>query len=95
MKTKLVTLICAAAFGWCSTTSTLADTRNPVDVAADALLVRPACIVSTAVGSALWVLALPFSLPSKSTKSTARVLIKKPIHAAFVRPLGDIDGLAD
>jgi hypothetical protein len=95
MKTKLVTLFCAVAFGWCSTTSTFAGTKDPVDVAADALLVRPACIVSAAVGSVLWVVALPFTLPSKSVKSTAKVLIDKPIKAAFVRPLGDIDGLAD
>jgi len=95
MKTKLVTLICAAAFGWCSTTSALAGTKDSVDVVADAILVRPACIVSAAVGSVLWVVALPFSLPSKSTKSTAKVLIDKPVKAAFVRPLGDIDGLMD
>ena len=95
MKTKLVTLICVAAFGWCSTTSTLADTKDPVDVAADALIVRPACIVSTAVGSVLWVVALPFSVPSKSVKSTAKVLINKPAKAAFARALGDIDALAD
>jgi|PlaIllAssembly_1097288.scaffolds.fasta_scaffold300867_2 hypothetical protein len=95
MKTKLVALICTAAFGWCSTTSTLAGTKDPVDVAADAILVRPACIVSAAVGSVLWVVALPFSVPSKSTKSTAKVLINKPVKAAFVRPLGDIDGLID
>ena len=95
MKTKLVTLICVAAFGWCSTTSTLADTKDPVDVAADALIVRPVCIVSTAVGSVLWVVALPFSVPSKSVKSTGKVLVTKPAKAAFVRPLGDIDSLAD
>jgi hypothetical protein len=95
MKTKLVTLICAAAFGWCSTTSALAGTKDAVDVVADTILVRPACIVSAAVGSVLWVVALPFSVPSKSTKSTAKVLIDKPVKAAFVRPLGDIDGLMD
>ena len=74
MKTKLVTLICAAAFAWCGTTSALAGTKDAVDVVADAVLVRPACIVSAAVGSVLWVVALPFSVPSKSTKSTAKVL---------------------
>ncbi len=92
MKTKLITAVCAAAIGCLSTTSARAYTQSdPTTVAADALLGRPLCFAATVVGSAIFVVALPVALTSKSVHSTAQALVVKPARATFVRPLGDFD----
>ena len=64
-----------------------------MEVAADALVVRPACLVATVVGSAVFVVALPWAAISKTVKKTADELVGKPANATFVRPMGDMDAL--
>jgi hypothetical protein len=66
-----------------------------METAADALVVRPACLAATVVGSAVFVVALPAALISKSVKKTANALVVKPANATFTRPLGDMDALRD
>ncbi len=66
-----------------------------METAADALVVRPACLVATVVGSAVFVVALPWAAASKSVKKTASTLIVKPANATFTRPLGDMDALKE
>jgi hypothetical protein len=96
MKTKVVSLVCAITFAWCAATpAQTSGTTDPVEVAADVIVVRPVCLAATAVGSALWVVALPISAISKSVKSSAKALVVKPARATFTRPLGDMDSLAD
>jgi hypothetical protein len=66
-----------------------------MEAATDALVVRPACLVATVVGSAVFIVALPFAAASKSVKKTADMLVVKPANATFTRPLGDMDALKD
>jgi hypothetical protein len=66
-----------------------------MEVAADALVVRPACLVATVVGSAVFLVALPVAAISKSVKKTADALVVKPANATFTRPMGDMDALKD
>ena len=70
-------------------------TPGPLAVAADAVVVRPLCLASTIVGSALFVVALPVAAASKSVKPTAEALVAKPAAATFKRPLGDLDAMAE
>jgi len=65
------------------------------DVAVDALLVRPACMVATALGSVLFCVSLPFAAASRSVKASAHALVVRPAKAAFNRPLGDFSNLQD
>ncbi|MGH8671180.1 MAG: hypothetical protein ACREUA_03955 [Burkholderiales bacterium] len=58
----------------------------------DLVLLRPLGIIATAVGSAVFVVSLPFSLPSGSADAAARELIGVPAKYTFFRPLGQIDG---
>jgi len=67
----------------------------PKDIAAeemigDALLVRPMGIVATVAGTAAFVLALPFTLPSGTAEQAARTLVVEPAEYTFRRPLGDM-----
>jgi hypothetical protein len=66
-----------------------------MEVAADAIVVRPACLVATAVGSVVFVVALPWAALSKSVKKTADALVVKPANATFTRPMGDVDALKE
>jgi len=94
MKTRLVTVICALAISCASVTPSYAlEDGTPEGIAADVLVGRPACFVATVVGSAIFVVALPFAAMSKSTKKTAEALVIKPARATFTRPLGEFEEL--
>jgi hypothetical protein len=94
MKAKLLIILCVLAIG--STTPSLAaEDPDPFYVVADVIIVRPACLVATVIGSAFFVVALPVAAISKSVRSTARSLVVKPARATFTRPLGDMDAIGD
>lgn len=57
-------------------------------VVADILLVRPVGLAAVVIGTAVFIVALPFSIPSGSVGYTARVLIVEPFKYTFQRPIG-------
>jgi hypothetical protein len=71
------------------------EDKSPEAIVADVIVVRPACLVATAMGSALFVVCLPFAVVSGSVKATARSLVAKPARATFIRDLGDLSELED
>ena len=96
MRAKLVTCVCVLAIGLGSAAAgSSSDSAGPLEVAADAIVVRPACLVATVVGSAIFVVALPAAALSKSVKKTANALVVKPANATFTRPMGDMDALME
>jgi len=96
MKTKLATAVCVLAITFGGVTSSrAANDRDALVIVADALVIRPGCLVATAIGSALFVFTLPISAISKSVKRTANTLVIKPARATFTRPLGAVEELAD
>ena len=96
MKFKTVTLICVLAIGLVGVSPVRAmDDGSPEAIAADVLVARPACLVATVVGSAVFVLALPFAAMSKSTKKVGQTLVGGPAKATFTRELGDFTGLTE
>jgi hypothetical protein len=60
-------------------------------IIADGLLLRPGGLVATVVGTAVFVVTLPFSIPTKSVDKAAQKLIVDPARYTFVRPLGQIE----
>jgi hypothetical protein len=92
MKTKAITLLCAATIGLATTTPALAGCDpDPAVATADALIVRPVLFATTVVGSVVFVVTLPFSALSRSITPAARALVVTPAKATFTRPLGDFD----
>ena len=57
---------------------------------ADLILVRPAGILATVFGSAVFIVALPFSLLGGNTEATYQSLVAAPAKFTFQRPIGDI-----
>ncbi len=63
------------------------------DATVDILLVRPMSLAATVVGTAVFVVSLPFSIPSQSVGPTARALVAEPFNFTFTRPIGDFSGV--
>jgi hypothetical protein len=66
------------------------ENRKPTgsEMFADALAARPLGLVATALGAVVFVIALPFTLPSHSTDDAAKALVNAPAKYTFKRPLG-------
>ncbi len=56
---------------------------------ADFVFVRPLGIVAVVVGSAFFIVSLPFSLLGGNSKAAAEKLVYNPAKFTFTRPLGD------
>lgn len=57
-------------------------------MAGDALFARPALLAMTAVGGAVYLASLPFSLLGGNAEEAGDVLVLEPAKATFVRCLG-------
>jgi hypothetical protein len=56
----------------------------------DGLLVRPLGLGATVVGTAIWIVTLPFSLLGGNAGEAADTLVIEPAKFTFTRPLGDL-----
>jgi|SRR5690554_2563171 len=64
------------------------DTPEAFAMAGDLLIARPLLLAATAVGTAVFVVTLPFSWLSGSTDKAGKALVVEPARATFVRCLG-------
>jgi hypothetical protein len=67
------------------------EPKDGMEVAADVLIVRPVSLVAAVVGTAVFIVALPFSIPSGSVEKTGKLLVADPFKYTFARPVGDFD----
>ena len=71
------------------------DTLEAPDAAGmmllDAFLLRPLGLAATALGTAAFIVSLPFSLPTRSADDAAKALVVKPARYTFARPLGQVE----
>ncbi len=63
------------------------DLLNTLDI----LFARPVGIVAAAAGTCLFVVGLPFTLPSRSVKESFDIFVVKPWKFSFVREFPDED----
>ena len=97
MKTKLsTTALCALVLLLSTVNSGFASgSDDTTSIVIDVAVARPVSLVLTAVGSALFVVSLPFTAPSHSVNKAAHVLVAGPAKDTFVRPVGDLEGWLD
>ena len=62
-------------------------------ITADVLIARPLGLVATVVGSAVYVVSLPFSLLGGNEKQARQKLVREPAAFIFTRPLGEFNSL--
>ena len=55
----------------------------------DMIVLRPAGVVATAVGSLFWLVSLPFSAAGDNVDTATQKLVKDPAAFTFGRPLGE------
>jgi hypothetical protein len=56
---------------------------------ADVIIARPAGFVGTILGTAVFILALPFAALSGSIEPVVQTLVVDPFKFTFTRPVGD------
>ena len=56
----------------------------------DAAVARPLGLGATVVGTAAWIVTLPFSALGGNVRAAAQKLIIEPARFTFVRPLGEL-----
>jgi hypothetical protein len=61
------------------------------DMLVDIVVMRPLGLAATVIGTALTIVALPFTIPTGSVGDSAREMIVKPAQYTFKRPLGQFD----
>lgn len=59
-------------------------------MAADLVILRPMGIIATAVGSLVYVISLPFSIPGGNQDEAFQKLVADPANYTFQRPLGEM-----
>ena len=57
--------------------------------AADTFIARPFGLASLIVGTAVFIVTMPFALTSGTTKESADALIGEPFRFTFERPVGE------
>lgn len=96
----LISSVAFATFLVVSTTA-LAEENSPAQsdnydatglaMAADFVIARPLGLVTTLVGSAIFLAALPFEAMSGTVTDAASYLVEEPAKYTFTRPLGQLE----
>ena len=84
---KMVSVL-ALCFLLLSSAPAFADIDEGLITVGDLFISRPVGIAVTVVGSAIFIVSLPFALTSGSVKDTADTLVGEPFRFTFTRPLG-------
>ncbi|MBT8125613.1 MAG: hypothetical protein KJO81_12355 [Gammaproteobacteria bacterium] len=70
-----------------------AESGSAEAMVADVIVARPIGLVASVVGSAVYVVSLPFSLLGGNEKQAREKLVKEPTAFTFKRPLGEFPSL--
>src|SRR5512136_493369 len=88
-KTSIALLVVCALI--VSTVPAFGETTDGMGIVADVLIARPVGLVAIVFGSAMYIVSLPFAIPSGSVDKAGKLLVADPFNYTFCRPLGDFD----
>lgn len=92
MKKWLAIALILALMVTAAPVSSFAQTDRPepgaTEITFDVLIIRPLGISATIVGTGLFIVSLPFALPTGSVGLSARKLVADPFAFTFMRPVG-------
>jgi hypothetical protein len=86
---KKIMILCLTIVLILTSTPVLAADDDGFIIIMDIVIARPFGLASLVVGSAFFVVTLPFAAMSKSTHKTADTLVGEPFRFTFIRPPGD------
>ena len=87
----VIAALIAVPFGTSALAQEYFDTKEPSGDAMlyDTIVMRPAGLLATIVGSAVWLVSLPFSALGGNVDQATDKLVKEPAAYTFKRPLGE------
>ena len=88
-------LIILVLLAFVSTSVQATEVPSGGEMMIDAILIRPLGLVSVALGSALFVVSLPFTLISGSVKQSGKRFVGYPLKFTFTRKLGSFPGYSE
>lgn len=71
--------------------SVIDDAPSAEAMTFDLFIMRPLSLVGTVVGTAVYIVALPFNLITLNLAEPGRRLVVEPAQYTFMRDLGDLD----
>lgn len=83
-----VLLLCHPALAAAADNNEDPNAPSAIAMGADLVIGRPALLVATALGTAIWIVALPFSAAGGNVKESGEKLVVWPAKNTFVRCLG-------
>ena len=88
-RTRVATVAaCLLAFSSVGHARAVDESPTALAMTGDAIFVRPVLLATTIVGSAVYLVSLPFSLLGGNADEAGEVLVMGPAKATFVRCLG-------
>jgi hypothetical protein len=75
------------ATGW-SSTNTIEETPSALAMTGDAFFVRPVMLVTTVIGTVIFIVSSPFAALGGNIGESFEQLVGKPFETTFVRCLG-------
>jgi len=86
---KKIVLLLITCFLLFNTAPAFADFDEAFLMVGDVALARPGGLAALVIGSAAFIVALPFAATSGSIKQAADTLVVGPFNFTFTRPVGD------
>ena len=86
---KKIMILCLTIVLILTSTTVFAADNDGFIIMMDMVIARPFGLASLVIGSAFFVVTLPFAAMSKSTHKTADTLVGEPFRFTFIRPPGD------
>lgn len=80
--------VCLLAFSSVGHAQAIDEEPSAIAMTTDALFIRPVLLATTVVGSAVYIVSLPFSLLGGNAAEAGETLVMGPAKATFVRCLG-------
>lgn len=84
----LVALLAVSPVSLANGSNTVEEEPSALAMTGDLVLVRPFMLATTVVGSAVWLVSLPFSLAAGNSMQAADTLVVGPAANTFFRCLG-------
>ncbi len=91
MKRRSIALLAACILLMTSVPAFGGERTDDMAIVFDVLLVRPVGVVAIVFGAALFIVSMPFAIPSGSVEKAGQALVAEPFKYTFSRPLGDFD----
>ncbi len=77
-----------------SSAAAFAEDYKSEEIVLDVIAARPLGLATLAIGTAFFIVSLPFAVISGSTDVTEKALVADPFYYTFTRPLGDFSNSA-